>query len=408
MKKNLIKLVWSAALSTATVGAAFGAAPEVIPGKYIVMLKPGAAADKVAAAHGLTPDATYTDAINGFAGAVPAGRLAALQKHADVLSVEPDIIVRIADRKEAIVTGGPSDSVAATGELLPTGVNRSDADLNPRTDVSSVGIAIIDTGISRSHPDLNVAGAVSYVRGNHNGEDDHGHGSHCAGIAAAKLNGVGVRGMAPNARLFAVKVLDRGGSGSLSWIISGIDWVTKNAPSKGIKVANMSLGFQGSSPSLDAAIAKSVGSGVTYVVAAGNSGMDGGSFSPANNPNVICVSALADSDGQPGSLGAQTGYGVDDTLASFSNFGSVVDIAAPGVNIYSTYASGSYATLSGTSMASPHVAGAAALYSVSNPGATPAQVKVGLLSVAWPQNSPSGFTSDRDAYPEPLLNAAGL
>src|SRR4051812_49317572 len=118
MKKILIKLVWSAALSTATVGAAFGAAPEVIPGKYIVMLKRGADAAKVAGAHGVTLEATYTDAINGFAGEVPAGRLEALKKHADVISVEPDIIVSIADKREAIVASGSSDSAIATGELL--------------------------------------------------------------------------------------------------------------------------------------------------------------------------------------------------------------------------------------------------------------------------------------------------
>jgi subtilisin len=406
MKKSLIKLVWSAALSSATVGAAFGAPPEVIPGKYIVMLKPGAAPEKLATEHGAAPDAIYTDAINGFAGAVPEGRLEALKKHADVLSVEPDVVVSIG-RKEAIVAGGPTEATAS-GEILPSGVARAEADSNPRTDASSVGIAIIDTGISRSHPDLNVAGAVSFMRGNKSGEDDNGHGSHCAGIAAAKINGLGVRGVAPNARLFGVKVLDRSGSGGLSGIISGIDWVTRNAAAKGIQVANMSLGFQGSSASLNSAIANSVASGVTYVVAAGNSGMDANSFSPANHPSVICVSALADSDGAAGHLGAQTGYGADDTLASFSNYGSAVEIAAPGVNIYSTHLSGGYATMSGTSMASPHVAGAAALYAASHPGATPAAVKAGLLNVAWPQSSASGFTGDRDPYAEPLLNAAGL
>jgi subtilisin len=404
MKKLLLRVVWSAALSSATVG--LSAAPEVIPGKYIVVLKAGAAADKVAADHGAAPDAIYTHAINGFAGTVLEGRLEALKKHADVLSVEPDVIVSIG-AKEAIVTGGQTD-VAAAGELLPTGVARADAELNENVDASNVGIAIIDTGISRGHPDLNFAGGVSYVPGNKTGEDDNGHGSHCAGIAAAKINGVGVRGVAPNARLFAVKVLNRDGSGRWSAIISGIDWVTKYASSKGISVANMSLGGQGSSPAMDTAIANSVASGVTYVVAAGNSGADASSFTPANHRDVICVSALADSDGQPGHLGAATGYGADDTLASFSNYGSVVDIAAPGVNIYSTYMSGGYATLSGTSMASPHVAGAAALYKATNPGATPAQVKAGLLGAAWPQNSTGGFTGDRDPYAEPLLNAAGL
>jgi subtilisin len=404
MKTSIKQLFVAATLVGSIASAVHAAPPQVVPGRYIVVLKPGAAAQKVAADHGVAPDAIYDSAITGFAGAVPEARLEALKKHADVLSVEPDLIVSL-EAREVIVTGS---GVNATGESTPTGVNRADADLNPRTDVSNVGIAIIDTGISRSHPDLNVAGAVSFVRGNKNGEDDHGHGSHCAGIAAAKLNGAGIRGVAPNARVFGVKVLARDGSGQLSWIVSGIDWVTKNAASKGIQVANMSLGFQGSSPSLDSAINGMVAAGVTTAVAAGNSGADATYFSPANNANVICVSALADSDGQPGGFGGATGYGADETLASFSNYGAPVDIAAPGVNIYSTYMSGGYTTMSGTSMASPHVAGAAALYVAGHAGSTPAQVKSALINAAWPQGTPSSFIDRNDGYAEPLLNAAGL
>lgn len=404
MKTSVMKLFVVAALVSGIATAVHAAPPQVIPGRYIVVLKRGAAPDKVAADHGVAADSVYDSALNGFAGAIPEGRLEALKKHADVVSVEPDVVVGIGAR-EVIVTGG---AATATGEGLPFGVDRTDAELNARNDVSGVGIAIIDTGISRSHADLNVAGGVSFVRGNKNGEDDNGHGSHCAGIAAAKLNGAGIRGVAPNARLFGVKVLARDGNGQLSWIISGVDWVTKNAASKGIRVANMSLGFQGSSASLDAAINSMVAAGVTTVVAAGNSGADATYFSPAKHPNVICVSAIADSDGTPGGFGGGTGYGADDTLASFSNHGAPVDIAAPGVNIYSTYLSGGYATSSGTSMASPHVAGAAALYVAGQAGATPAQVKAALLNTAWPQGTPSSFIGDRDPYAEPLLNAAGL
>jgi subtilisin family serine protease len=240
-----------------------------------------------------------------------------------------------------------------------------------------------------------------------------------AGTIGARINGSGVQGVAPNARLFAVKVLDRFGSGSLSAVISGIDWVTANAAAKGIKVANMSLGFQGTSASLNTALNNSVARGVTYVVAAGNSGADAQFFSPANHPAVITVSAIADSDGQCGGAGTATAYGADDTFASFSNWGMPVDIAAPGVNILSTYKDGGYATMSGTSMASPHTAGAAALVIASNPAAMPADVKAALLSAATPQTqgcgldpvtgaTRGGFTGDPDGAPEPLLDTRNL
>jgi subtilisin len=394
------------------------AAPKEIPGKYIVTLAPGARAEAVAARHAAAMEAVYTDAIHGFAGTVGEGRLRALQNDPEVIAIEPDVEVQ-AFPHQITVTGGDTPMVTVNGETIPTGVARAGINaVAPPTDISAAGVAVLDTGISLSHPDLNVAGGVSYIRGNKNGNDDHGHGSHVAGTIGAKLNGAGVQGVAPNARLFAVKVLDRWGSGSLSAIISGIDWVTKNAAGKGIRVANMSLGFQGSSSALNAALDKSINAGVTYVVAAGNSSMDAQLFSPANHPRVITVSALADSDGKCGGLGAPTGYGADDTFATFSNWGLPVDIAAPGVNIFSTYKDGGYASSSGTSMASPHVAGAAALVVAASLEAgvapTPEAVKQRLLETATPQNDydysdgRGGFTGDRDPYAEPLLGTWNL
>ena len=391
--------------------AAFGAAGDKIPGKFIVVLAPQANPQAVAARHGAAVEAVYTDALHGFAGALPEPRLRHLQADPDVLLVEPDVEVQ-AFSGDVVVAGGDSPTFTVNGETLPTGIVRSG--INARADVSSVGVAVLDTGISLNHPDLNVVAGVSYIRGNKSGNDDNGHGSHVAGSIAAKANLAGVRGVAPNARLFAVKVLDRFGSGALSSIISGIDWVTRNAQAKGIQVANMSLGFQGTSASLNTALNNSIASGVTYVVAAGNSAMDAQSFSPANHPQVITVSAIADSDGRCGGAGAATGYGPDDTLATFSNFGAAVEIAAPGVDILSTYKDGGYAYSSGTSMASPHVAGAAALAVASNPGASPAQVKSLLLNSATPQNqscdgaTTGGFTRDVDVYAEPLLNTGNL
>ncbi|MBI5146724.1 MAG: S8 family serine peptidase [Thaumarchaeota archaeon] len=306
----------------------------------------------------------------------------------------------------------PDYEVQAFAQTIPTGINRVDADLSSTISGDAqnsvnVDIAIIDTGIDSKHPDLNVYKQISFVRGAKTANDDNGHGTHVAGIAAAKDDSNGVVGVAPGARLWAVKVLDRNGSGSLSNVIKGIDYVTANAAQ--IDVANMSLGGEFTSSSLNFALSKSVATGVTYVVAAGNSAKDAQTFSPANHPDVIAISAIVDTDGKCGGLGTSTSYGADDTFASFSNFGSVVDMAAPGVNIYSTYKSGAYATLSGTSMASPHVAGSAALFKASNPLATPTDVRNSLLSngsnppALCDGNGFGYFNGDKDAMPEPLL-----
>ncbi|MCX6878249.1 MAG: S8 family peptidase [Verrucomicrobia bacterium] len=395
------------------------ASAQVIPGRYIVMLQPGQDPHGVAATHGVKPDHVYDTAVQGFADTLSEARLEALRRDRRVLVVEPDRQVHVLGH---LVTAGTitAATVTSTGDLVPTGVDRIDAELNPCTDASAVGIAIIDTGICLTHPDLYVAGGISYVTGIASANDDNGHGSHVAGIAAAKINALGVRGVAPNAKLFAVKVLNNTGSGTLSAVISGVNWVTKNAILKGIKVANMSLGFTATSTTLNSAITKSVNAGVTYVVAAGNNGVDAATFSPANHPSVIAVSAVADEDGDCGADGLATYYGADDSFATFSNYGLVVDIAAPGVTIYSTFMNSGYATMSGTSMAAPHVTGCAALYLVHHPTATPATVRTALLSLATPQSPVEpwldtttnrwrgGFSGDRDLYHEPLADAAGL
>lgn len=320
-----------------------GQAPgDPVPGRYIVVLKSGANAAAVAASHGLAPEMVYTHALNGFAGAIPAVRLRALLRNPQVGWVEQDQVVTIG------------------AQTLPWGVDRVDADQNATANINgrdervNVDIAIIDTGIQLNHPDLNVFRNVSFVRGAKTGNDDNGHGTHVAGTAAALDNGIGVVGVAPGARLWAVKVLNRNGMGTMSGVIKGVDYVTAYATE--IEVANMSLGG-GDSAALKTAIANSAAKGMVYVVSAGNSSADAGSTSPANSPDVLCVSAIVDTDGKCGGSGPSTSYGEDDTLATFSNFGEVVDIAAPGVNVLSTYIGGAYATMSGTSMASPHVAG---------------------------------------------------
>jgi hypothetical protein len=401
----------------ALLAGAASAVAQVIPGRYIIRLQDGSDPAGVARAHGVRAEHIYDSAVHGFAGTLSTGQLRTLQRDGCVLSIESDRRVAILGRVVPDTLAGVI--VTSTGDLVPTGVDRIDAELNPCLNAAAIGIAIIDTGICLTHPELYVAGGISYVSGISSANDDNGHGSHVAGIAEAKLNGVGVRGVAPNARLFAVKVLDSSGSGTLSAVIAGVNWVTKNAKLKGIKVANMSLGFSATSSTLNNAISKSVNAGVTYVVAAGNSAADAASFSPANHPSVIAVSAVADEDGGCGADGLATYYGADDSFATFSNYGTVVDIAAPGVNIYSTFRDGGYATMSGTSMAAPHVTGCAALYLATHLTATPATVRTVLLSRATPQSpvepwlDPSGrerggFSNDRDASAEPLADAAGL
>lgn len=396
------------------VGAAPPRGGDEVPGRYIVVLKAGVEPEAVAATHGLALEHRFEVALRGFSATGAPGRLADLQADPRVESAEPDRVVE------------------PYAQTLPTGINRIDADLSATAKINSVDervnvdIAIIDSGIQKSHPDLNVVGGYNCTTSKtSNWNDANGHGTHVAGTAAAKDNTTGVVGGAPGARLWAVRVLDGSGSGFLSWVICGVDYVTKNAST--IEVANMSLGGEFTSSSLNTAIANSVAKGVTYAVAAGNSARDAATFSPANHPDVMTVSALADSDGRCGALGAATSYGGDDTLASFSNFGSLVDIAAPGVKILSTYKGGGYATLSGTSMASPHVAGTAALYVAKDGrdvngdgmvnGSDVAAIRTALTSGGVPQvqacdvaagDGFGGFTGDADGTLEPLVYTKAL
>lgn len=389
-----------------------GAAPRAgaeAPGRYIVVLREGQDPAAVAADHGLALEHRFEHAVRGFAATGQPGKLEELRGDPRVEAAEPDRVVAI------------------SAQTLPTGVDRVDADLSATANINgadeqvNVNIAILDTGIQKSHPDLNVVGGYNCTSTNRsNWNDGHGHGTHVAGTAAAKDNGAGVVGVAPGARLRAVKVLGNSGSGFVSWIICGVDWVTKNAGTVG--VANMSLGGEFTSAALDTAIANSVAKGVTYAAAAGNSAKDASTFSPARHPDVLAVSAVADSDSRCGGLGPVTAYGADDAFASFSNFGSVVDIAAPGVNILSTTKGGGYGTSSGTSMASPHVAGAAGLYVATHGrdvnadglvnGADVAAIRAALVGGGVPQAQAcdaalrdgfGGFTGDPDSTAEPLV-----
>src|SRR5512139_200415 len=330
-------------------------------GSYIIVFKdivnPEVAASGLANAYGLQTGFIYQHALKGMSAVVPAGRLLALQHDPRVAYVAEDMQRSIDEQS------------------IPTGIQRIFADTNPEIAINGsddyrvdVDVAVIDTGVDFQHPDLNVAGGVNCTvsiirpRCEAGGDDNHYHGTHVAGTIGAIDNGIGVVGVAPGARIWAVKVLNSNGSGYSSQIVAGIDWVAANAAT--IEVANMSLGGAGFSQAEYDAIQGAVNAGVAFAVAAGNDDDNANNYSPGGFDNVLSVSALADFDGVPGRLGSPTcRTDQDDTLADFSNWGPEVDIAAPGVCIYSTLPieQGSYGTLSGTSMASPHVAGALAL-----------------------------------------------
>ncbi|MCI0640597.1 MAG: S8 family serine peptidase [Gemmataceae bacterium] len=232
-----------------------------------------------------------------------------------------------------------------------------------------IQVAVIDSGVDQTHPDLNVVQSIGF--GNLSGVGDpNGHGTHVAGTMAARHNDQGVVGVVPGAKIWALRVLDANGSGTAADSIAAILFVAANAGQIG--VANMSYGGPNVQAEINA-IEAAVVAGVVMVAAAGNASVDAAGDSPASAPSAITVAALADSDGRSGGLGATTSAGADDTFATFSNFGAVVDVIAPGVDILSTLPGNTYGAQSGTSMAAPHVAGLAALIRSPIANTTPPQ-----------------------------------
>lgn len=401
------------------VHAVAGPPPHIVPGQYIVVFRdsvanPAAAAQDLSRRHGFALLHVYDQAIKGLAARIPAAALAAIARDPRVQFISQD------------------REVVAFQQTLPTGVNRINADNKTNTG-AGVNVAVIDTGIDLTHPDLkgailggkNCSTGTSYNDGN-------GHGTHVSGTIAARNNTTGVVGVAPGAFLWAVRVLNNNGSGTWSTVICGLNFVDSKAPAKGgpIAVANMSLGGSGSddgncgntnADALHKAVCKVVADGVTVVVAAGNSAADLKGFVPAAYNEVIAVTALGDSDGTACGSGSPTSYSADDSFASFSNFATLSSdvnrlLAAPGVSILSTWKGGGYNTISGTSMASPHVAGAGALYLATHPGAAPTSVLEALRAAGEPPNvnfmsecaTGSSHVDGSGSHPEPVVRADAL
>ncbi len=402
--------------------------------------------DRLVSSLGISTSFRYHAAMDGFAASLSPRQVATLRADPRVASVTPDapIDVEPGDTDVALTAGSSADSateLAARGihttklssPVVPTGVRRINADKSPlakidgKDDPMDVDVAIIDTGIW-PHKDLRIAGGHDCTSPDPSAwSDRYGHGTHVAGTVGAIDNGIGVVGVAPGARLWAVKALNDEGRGFISTYLCGIDWVAaqrdpQDASRPLIEVANMSFNSwlpstysptcgPGADDPMHVAVCGLVDAGVTAVVAAGNDSSSAQLRLPSAYPEAITVSALADFDGKPGGHGNQSDicpwYSVDsdDTFANFSNYGPPVDLIAPGKCILSTYLHNIYAWMSGTSMAAPEVAGAAALVYANFPGANPELVRQALLAATtldWKTST------DPDGHPDPLLDVSKL
>ena len=350
-----------------------GVTSEIIPGKYIVIYNANGIkkASRIASSTGnqviapenireLTslvlsdanisdrvPEYAYASAVKGVAIELTENEADKLALSPNVKGVYPDMMVNFG-LPDVSINGKPAPQPVA--QSTPWGITR----IGGSADGTGKIAWIIDTGIDMDHPDLTVdqTRGKNFISLTAKPDDDNGHGTHCAGIVAARNNSLGVIGVAAGATVVPIKVLDRRGSGAYSGIIAGVDYVTANGEAG--DAVNMSLGGPAYEP-LDIAIQALAATGIKVAIAAGNESQDANNVSPArvNGNNINTISAM----------------GTGDLWASYSNYANPpIDYCAPGSSIYSTYKSGGYATLSGTSMATPHVCGILLLGNISTDG----------------------------------------
>jgi subtilisin family serine protease len=369
-----LAVVTTTPASAAPEGQILGAdSATAIDGSYIVAYKDGAAAEaaSTAASLGSKVSHKYTAVLNGgFAASMS-------EQQAKQLAADPDVAFVQQNQVLSINVDQPNPPSWGLDRVdqrsLPLNSNYSYT-----TTAGNVHAYIIDTGMDLDHSAYSGRATSGFDAIDNDGstaEDGHGHGTHVAGTVGGTAYGV-----AKGVQLVAVRVLNNQGSGSTAQVVAGINWVTQNAIKPA--VANMSLGG-GADSALDTAVRNSIASGVTYAIASGNSSANACSYSPARVAEAITVNSSTNTDAR----------------SSFSNFGTCTDIFAPGSNITSSWLNGGTNTISGTSMATPHVAGGAALYLANNPTATPAQVRDALVA-----NGTTGkITSPGTGSPNVLL-----
>lgn len=345
---------------SATPNVTYSAAEDnadVIPGRFIITVRDGVDPSAVAAEHGARPDFVYSAVLNGFAGAISEAARSGLMRDARVLRIEPDGIAR------AVTT-----QTGATWGI--DRVDQRDIPLSTTYTYTAMGSGvtayIIDTGINYGHSEFGGRASFGYDSFGGTGEDCNGHGTHVSGTVGGATYGI-----AKSVTLKAVRVLDCNGSGSWSGVIAGMDWVTANHVTGTPAVANMSLGG-GANSSVDAAVNGMIADGVATAVAAGNGNFVG-----------IAQDACKSSPARVGAAMTIGATSSTDAKASWSNYGNCVDWFAPGVSIKSAWKGSDTATntISGTSMATPHTAGVAALYLQGNPGASAQTVRDALYAL---------------------------